>query len=182
MQRVTFFEQFRNKDELAQYVKKNVGGSVGDFLKENLPLEKEFQKDIFEALRSWKAKGLINRNSLIWKEGSGVYQRAGLPDVCAIIDGHYFGFEVKRPFIGTVSGIQKKTIEIINAAGGTARVVCYASEVQKIIQDAGYWATSKKPMTFCMECEYWDHGICHLLGCDIGTECLDGCTLGKRKE
>ena len=37
-------------------------------------------------------------------------------DVCAIINGHFYGFEVKRPEGGRLSKLQELTIEKINAA------------------------------------------------------------------
>ena len=30
-----------------------------------------------------------------WKEHGGMYGTAGIPDIIACIDGHFFGFEVK---------------------------------------------------------------------------------------
>ena len=61
--------------------------------------------------------------AFIWKAQQGPYSRQGIPDICAIIDGHFFGFEVKRPEGGELSPVQAQTIKQINAAGGTALVV-----------------------------------------------------------
>lgn len=64
-----------------------------------------------------------------------VYNMAGIPDVMAIVEGHYFGFEIKRPLLGVLSPIQKKTIEEICRAGGVATVVSYPEEAVAIIEE-----------------------------------------------
>ena len=75
--------------------------------------------------------------AFVWKAAAGPYSRGGIPDICAIINGNFFGFEVKRPEVGRLSKIQEQTIKEINAAGGTAAVVSYPEQVEKIIQAAG---------------------------------------------
>lgn len=75
--------------------------------------------------------------AFVWKAAAGPYSRQGIPDVCAIIRGHFFGFEVKRPEVGRLSKIQEQTIKEINAAGGTAAVVSYPEQVERIILSAG---------------------------------------------
>lgn len=72
-------------------------------------------------------------HAFVWKAQAGPYSRQGIPDICAIIEGHFFGFEVKRPDGGRLSPIQAKTIEQINAAGGTALVVSYPEQVMEAI-------------------------------------------------
>lgn len=54
--------------------------------------------------------------------------------MCAIIDGKFYGFEVKRPYIGILSEIQERTIEQIQAAGGIAGVVCFPEDAKKMIE------------------------------------------------
>ena len=73
-------------------------------------------------------------DAFVWKAAAGPYSRQGIPDVCAIINGHFFGFEVKRPEVGRLSKIQEQTIKEINAAGGTALVVTYPAQVQEAIE------------------------------------------------
>lgn len=52
------------------------------------------------------------------------YQTAGLPDIIAIDRrGRFVGLEVKRPIIGKVTELQKRTLENINMGGGYAVVV-----------------------------------------------------------
>ena len=76
-------------------------------------------------------------DAFVWTAQAGPYCRQGIPDICAIINGHFFGFEVKRPEVGRLSKIQEQTIKEINAAGGTAAVVSFPEQVQKIIMAAG---------------------------------------------
>lgn len=72
--------------------------------------------------------------AFIWKAAAGPYSQGGIPDICAIIDGKFYGFEVKRPKGGRLSHLQEQAIKKINAAGGIAAVVSFPSEVQKIIE------------------------------------------------
>lgn len=72
--------------------------------------------------------------AFVWKAQAGPYCRQGIPDICAIIDGHFFGFEVKRPELGRLSKIQEQTLKEINAAGGTTAVVSYPEEVERTIR------------------------------------------------
>ena len=74
-------------------------------------------------------------DAFVWKAAAGPYSRGGIPDVCAIIAGHFFGFEVKRPVVGRLSKIQEQTIKEINAAGGIAAVVSYPEDVERILEN-----------------------------------------------
>ena len=76
-------------------------------------------------------------DAFVWKAQAGPYCRQGIPDISAIINGHFFGFEVKRPEVGRLSKIQEQTIKEINAAGGIAAVVSFPEQVEKIILAAG---------------------------------------------
>ncbi len=71
--------------------------------------------------------------AFIWKAAAGPYSQGGIPDICAIIEGHFFGFEVKRPELGRLSKLQEQTIKAINNAGGTAAVVSFPAQVQEVI-------------------------------------------------
>jgi len=76
----------------------------------------------------------VHPDAFIWKVQAGPYCRQGIPDICMILDGHAFFFEVKRPEGGRLSKLQEITIEKINAAGGTAAVVSYPADCQRIIE------------------------------------------------
>ena len=69
--------------------------------------------------------------AFVWKAAAGPYSRGGIPDICAIIDGRFFGFEVKRPGIGKLTKLQEQTIRQINAAGGFAAVVSTPADAKQ---------------------------------------------------
>lgn len=70
-----------------------------------------------------------------WKEHGGMYGTAGIPDVIACINGHFYGFEVKTDS-GKPTKLQEATIRKILTAGGTAMVVRSADEVRTVVNDS----------------------------------------------
>ena len=70
-----------------------------------------------------------------WTEHGGMYGTAGIPDIIACIEGHFFGFEVKTDK-GKPTALQTVTIRKILAAGGTAAVVRSVDEVRALIEGA----------------------------------------------
>ena len=68
-----------------------------------------------------------------WKEHGGKYGTAGIPDIVACIDGHFFGFEVKTEK-GKPTVLQEATIRKILKSGGTAAVVRSVDEVRALIE------------------------------------------------
>lgn len=93
----------------------------------DIPKERYFQDKIIKYLKSLP-------NCFVWKAQQGAYCRSGIPDICCIIGGRFYGFEVKRPWVGKLSPIQKKTIEDIKKADGRAYVVCFVEEVEEILK------------------------------------------------
>ena len=71
-------------------------------------------------------------NCFSWKEHGGMYGTAGIPDIIACINGHFYGFEVKTEN-GKPTKLQEATIRKILAAGGTALVVRSVDEVRTVI-------------------------------------------------
>lgn len=67
-----------------------------------------------------------------WKEHGGMYGAAGIPDIIACINGHFFGFEVKTD-VGKPTKLQEATIRKILAAGGAAVVVRSVDEVKAVV-------------------------------------------------
>lgn len=128
------FEQFKTKAEAINYLKAAEGipcqtaAQAEKYLRVHLPKESYYQERIIRHIKE------ILPSSFIWKAAAGPYSRQGIPDVCAVVNGRYYGFEVKRPFIGVLSKIQERTIMQIRAAGGKAYVVTYPAEVTKILQ------------------------------------------------
>ena len=73
-------------------------------------------------------------DAFIWKAAAGPYSRGGIPDVCMVLDGQFYGFEVKRPEVGRLSKIQEQTIMEIRMAGGKVAVVSFPAQVQRFIE------------------------------------------------
>lgn len=128
------FERFRTKNELIKYLRTSkditcsTNAQAERYIRDHLPKESYYQDRIIKHIRA------LFPTAFVWKASAGAYSRQGIPDVCAIINGRYYGFEVKRPFIGKLSGIQERTIKQIQAAGGKAYVVTYTDEVTRILQ------------------------------------------------
>ena len=101
-----------------------------DILRDRIPKESYYQKKIMDYIKN------AYPNSFVWKEAAGNYSRQGIPDVSAVIEGLYFGFEVKRPYFGVLSVIQEQTIKQINAAGGSAGVCVFPEDAERLIQEA----------------------------------------------
>lgn len=126
------YSKFASYNELIEYTI-NIHPKIKNkkeaeaYIRERMPKESYFQKKIIE----WINTNIPN--CIIWKEAAGPYSRQGLPDITCIVNGKYFGFEVKRPFIGKLSEIQRRTIEKIRVAGGRVEVVSFPSEVAKIL-------------------------------------------------
>ena len=51
-----------------------------------------------------------------------------------VLNGRFYGFEVKRPKVGRPTKIQEITIQAINSAGGIAAVVSYPKDVERILE------------------------------------------------
>ncbi len=68
-----------------------------------------------------------------WKEHGGMYGTAGIPDIIACIDGHFFGFEVKTE-TGKPTKLQEATIRKILRCGGCAAVVRSVCEVRALVE------------------------------------------------
>lgn len=97
--------------------------------RKRIPKESYYQDKIRKRLRQKYPEGFCRKIS------QGVYAEAGIPDLLFIYEGHYFGFEVKRPLVGRLSDIQRRTIRLIEKAGGTAAVVCWPEEAIKTVED-----------------------------------------------
>ena len=93
-----------------------------------MPKESDFQKKIKEAVNE------AYPDAFSVKIQQAQYSTGGIPDLMVIIKGHYFGFEVKKPYFHQKSPLQKKTIRRIRAAGGTADFISYAEEALEMIE------------------------------------------------
>lgn len=126
------YTSFRTYEELQDYtIEHNKGISTREaadkFIREKMPKESYFQKKILDWIKDNAP------NAIAWKEAAGPYSRQGIPDITCVINGRYYGFEVKRPFIGVLSKMQEQTIKQIRKAGGRAWVVTSEKEVAEIL-------------------------------------------------
>lgn len=132
------WEQFSTEEEAIKYLKaaKDITcattAQAKKYIREHLPKESYYQDKIIKHIKE------LIPSAFVWKAAAGAYSRQGIPDVCAVINGRYYGFEVKRPLIGVLSKIQEQTIKQIKAAGGRAYVVTYTSEVTRILREEIY--------------------------------------------
>lgn len=123
-----------SKNEMVDYIARMTGKrpTTSEFdalMRKALPKESYYQERIIQAIRE------AYPSAFVWKAAAGVYSRQGIPDVCAIINGQFYGFEVKRPYIGRLSMIQIQTLNAINAAGGKTAVVSFPEEVWGVIKN-----------------------------------------------
>ena len=122
----------RTREEMMIWLRNATGQQITSsafdkIMHDSLPLEQHYQTEVIVFIRE------NYPGAFVWKAAAGPYSRQGIPDVCAIIGGHFFGFEIKRPFIGKATKIQLETIEAIKRAGGTAAVVSFWNQAKEII-------------------------------------------------
>lgn len=125
-------DDFRTKTEAIDYIvsQEHVTRSDAEkILTREIPKESYYQTKIIKYLRASYPQALI------WKAAAGAYSYCGIPDICMVYGGRYFGFEVKRPFVGKISPIQLQTIRKIREAGGIAGIVTSIEEVKDLIQE-----------------------------------------------
>lgn len=120
-------------EEMRAYLEESTGRALTTaqavkVLRDTLPKESYFQSTILRWLKeNYPA-------AFVWKVQTGPYARQGVPDICAVIDGQFYGFEVKRPYIGELAPIQRATIDALIKAGGRAGVVTWPEDAEKIIR------------------------------------------------
>lgn len=129
-------DRFQTKSEALDFVQREVYGCANrkcaeKYLQDHVPKESAYQKKIIDYVKK------AYPAAFVWKEAAGEYSRQGIPDVSAIIDGRYFGFEVKRPYFGKLSAIQEQTIKRIRQAGGIAGVCIFPEDAERLIQEGG---------------------------------------------
>lgn len=124
------WSRFKTEEEAVRCVmaEKGVGaGQARKYLYANIPKESDIQRRIMKRIRE------VVPSAFVWKAAAGPYSRSGIPDICAIVNGHFYAFEVKRPLIGAVSPMQAHTIRRINEQGGRAFVVTCPAEAEEIL-------------------------------------------------
>lgn len=135
-------DRFEAKAEAISFLRKEKGFKTNKeaeaFLKNKIPHESDYQKKIIRFLKK------AYPDAFIWKAAAGPYSRGGVPDVCMIVGGIFFGFEIKRPYFGKVSDLQKDVIRKVKRAGGVAAVICFPEEAERIIADEGIYAIHER--------------------------------------
>ena len=120
----SYEENWRDRDFVKE-IQKERGLSRDDalsWLRDHVPQEKYYQKKVMDGLKEAFPKAYIV------KVAQGQYSTSGIPDILCVVNGFYFGFEVKRPVFGRISPIQEMTIKKIWDAGGVATAVSYPEE------------------------------------------------------
>lgn len=90
------------------------------------------EKTIEDAIKTY----LTNRYGdrvYFFKTHGGPYQKRGVPDLVGCLDGHFFGFEVKKPG-GKPTRQQEHNIVKIRKAGGITGVVTSTVEVMNYLR------------------------------------------------
>lgn len=96
---------------------------------DKIPLEKTITNEIL----SWLKK----EGYWAVKIHGAAYQTAGLPDIISIDRrGRFVGLEVKRPIVGKVTELQKRTLENINLGGGYAVVVRSVEDAMEAMKNS----------------------------------------------
>lgn len=124
----------KNNDPLAEVLriqkeKRITKREAEKIVREMMPKESDFQKKIKEAILE------AYPDAFTAKIQQAQYSQGGIPDLMVIIRGHYFGFEVKKPYFHKKSSLQIRTIKWITEAGGTAAFISYPSEALDIIEE-----------------------------------------------
>lgn len=127
-------DSFKTKAEAIAYLKRKKGCATSKeaekYLRNFLPKESFYQERIIKYIKAEYPKAFV------WKAAAGAYTRAGIPDVCMVLNGKFYGLEVKRPYIGKTSFMQEIVLRQIKAAGGIAGVVVFPQDVERMISNA----------------------------------------------
>ena len=128
---IKYYSKFESYDELKKHVisegkAKNLT-EADKYIRRTMPQESYFQDKIIKFLKASCPESMTKKYAV------GAYSQGGMPDILFIHKGRYIGFEVKRPFIGVVSALQKQAIEEIRRAGGVAEVISFPAQAAQII-------------------------------------------------
>lgn len=102
------------------------------YVRSKVPPESRYQERIMKYIRQWATERGVP--CIIWKQAQGAYSRGGVSDVLALCGGVLLAVEVKRPFWGNVSKLQKKFIDDVNRCGGVAGVAVYPEDLQPLLE------------------------------------------------
>lgn len=102
------------------------------FVRRKVPEEGWYQTHVMKHLRVWAKDH--HYDCLVWKAAQGQYARGGIADVLALIGGVFLAVEVKRPFWGELSELQKQFISDVNDCGGVAGVAVYSEDLHPLLE------------------------------------------------
>lgn len=102
------------------------------YVRRKVPEEGWYQTRVMDAIRKWAAEK--DYTCLCWKSAQGPYSRGGVSDVLALIGGVFLAVEVKRPFWGEVSDLQKQFIADVIRCGGVAGSAVYVEDLQALLE------------------------------------------------
>ena len=100
-----------------------------EICRKEVPKEAYYQKKVIDELKKQFP------DAYIAKIAQGMYSQGGIPDVMFILEGHFFGFEIKRPIFGKISKLQEVAVARIRRSGGTAAVVSWPEDAAEIIKN-----------------------------------------------
>lgn len=91
------------------------------------------EKQVENKIKKW----LEQTNHWYFKVHGGAFQKTGVPDIIACINGKFVAIEVKRSDGGIVSKLQKAQIQKIKDSGGLVGVAHNIEEFWQILKDGG---------------------------------------------
>ena len=91
------------------------------------------EKQVENKIKKWLKKN----NHWYFKVHGGAFQKTGVPDIIACINGKFVAIEVKRSDGGIVSELQKAQIQKIKDSGGLVGVAHNMEEFWQILKDGG---------------------------------------------
>ena len=108
---------WKDRDYIAEVQKERgiTKAQAVKWLRERIPPERYFQKKIMDALHEEYP------DAYIVKVSQGAYSIGGIPDIMCVVQGRYFGFEVKRPVFGEVSSLRNSHAGRLMLPGGRLR-------------------------------------------------------------
>ena len=90
------------------------------------------EKQVENQIKKW----LEQNNYWYFKVHGGPFQKTGVPDIIACMNGRFVAIEVKRSDGGIVSELQKAQIQKIKDSGGVAGVASSIEEFLQILKEA----------------------------------------------
>ena len=90
------------------------------------------EKQVENQIKKW----LEQNNHWYFKVHGGAFQKTGVPDIIACMNGRFVAIEVKRPSGGVVSKLQQIQMVKIKENGGVVGVARSLAEFLEILKEA----------------------------------------------